>query len=251
MIRVALLGPPGSGKEEYASQLAEKYGVPMISVGDLLKQEVERGTSAGSDIQKAQKNKKQVHDDIVSQVLLQRLSEKDVENGFVLEGGPKTAPQAAAIDAFLLRQGRGFAGVVLIRFDYDEFMESMTGRLTCRDCGSLFNIYTHPPIVERICDLCGGRLHRRVDDREETISRRLREYEALEEPLTRFYEGRIEIVEGGFDEQRLVREIIRAAEVLKKAAPEVLVSSTEEEDVVMADEEKKKKAATKKKVAAK
>ncbi|MBL6969361.1 MAG: nucleoside monophosphate kinase [Gammaproteobacteria bacterium] len=250
-MRMALLGPEGSGKDEYANKLADKYGVPVVAVSELLRSEVESGSQLGLDIQKGQKGKKPVHDDLVLQVMYQRLSEKDVEDGFILEGGPKTSAQAEGVDAFLLRQGRGFAGVVLIRYDYDEFMESMTGRLTCRECGSIFNIYTSPPVVEKMCDECGGRLHRRVDDREETISRRLREYESVEEPLTKFYQDRLEIVEGGFDDKSVFKSISRAAEKLKKAAPEIQVSSTQEEETVMADEEKKKKAAAKKKVAAK
>ena len=251
------MGPRGSGKEQFAEQLSEKYGVPMVSVGELLNQEVESGSALGQDIQKGQKSKRPVHDDLIMQVLQTRLSEKDVAQGFVLEGGPRNDAQAKGIDAFLLRHGAAFAGVILLKYDYDEFMEAMTGRRSCRDCGAQFNIYTNPPIVERVCDLCGGRLHSRVDDREEKISRRLREYEAIEVPLTQYYQGRIRIVRGGFEESQVFKSILQAAEQLKKAAPELQISSIEKEgEVVMAEEEKKKtatrkKAVTKKKSAVK
>ena len=252
MVRVALLGPRGSGKEQYAEQLAEKFKVPMVSIGELLKQEIESGSALGADILKGQKSKRPVHDDLIMQVLQTRLSEQDVAGGFILEGGPRTDAQAKGIDAFLLKHGAAFAGVVLLRYDYDEFMEAMTGRRSCRECGAQFNIYTNPPIVERVCDYCGGRLHSRVDDREEKISRRLREYEAIEEPLTGYYQDRLIVVEGSFEESQVFKSIVKAAEQLKKAAPELQISSIEkpEEEVVMAEEEKKK-AAPKKKAAAK
>jgi len=248
-----LLGPRGSGKEEYAEQLAERFGLPMISIGALLKLEVDSGSSLGVDILKGQKGKRPVHDDLIMQVLQTRLREEDVAAGFVLEGGPRTDAQAKGIDAFLLRHGAAFAGVVLLKYDYDEFMEAMTGQRSCRECGSQFNIYTNPPVVERICDACGGRLHSRVDDREEKISRRLRDYESIEAPLAKYYEGRLKIVQGGFEQSRVFKMVAQAAEQLKKAAPEFQVSSIQkEEEVVMAKaEKKKKKAAPKKKAVAK
>ena len=255
MVRIALLGPRGSGKEEFAQKLSEKYGVPMVSIGELLKQEVGSGSSLGADILKGQKSKRPVQDDLVLQVLLERLSQEDATQGFVLEGGPKNGVQGKGVDAFLLRQGHGFSGVVLLRYDYDEFMEAMTGRRSCRECGSQFNIYTNPPIVDHICDSCGGRLHSRVDDREEKISRRLREYEAMESPLADYYEARLEVVEGGFNEDRVYQRVVQAAERLRKVTPKSLTSLKQKEGEAMAKEKKKKvaakKSAPKKKVAAK
>ncbi len=226
----------------------------MISIGELLKQEIESGSSLGADILKGQKSKRPVHDDLIMSVLQTRLSNDDAAKGFVLEGGPRNDTQAKGIDAFLLRQGVAFAGVVLLKYDYDEFMEAMTGQRSCRECGAQFNIYTNPPIVERICDYCGGRLHSRVDDREEKISRRLREYEAIEAPLSDYYQDRIQVVEGSFEESQVFKSVVQAAEQLKKAAPEPQISSIhkeeKKEEEVMAEEEKKK-AAPKKKAAAK
>ena len=259
MVRLALLGPRGSGKEEYAGKLAEQSGVPLVSVGELLKREVESGSQLGVEILRGQKSKRPVNDELILEVLQARLVEEDVAAGFILEGGPKNETQAKDIDAFLLRQGVAFAGVILLRYDYDEFMEAMTGQRSCRDCGALFNIYTNPPIVERVCDYCGGRLHSRVDDREEKISRRLREYEAIELPLMEYYQGRFMAVQGNFDNSRMHKAVAQAAERLKKAAPESQIVSTQkevkEEDKVMAKAGKKavtkKKAATKKAVAKK
>ena len=227
--------------------MSEKYGVPVVSIGTLLKEEVDSGSTLGADIQKGQKGKRQVHDDLVLQVLLSRLAEEDVAAGFVLEGGPKNDVQAKGIDAFLLRQGHAFAGVVLLKYDYDEFMEAMTGQRSCRECGAQFNIYTNPPIVERICDYCGGRLHSRVDDREEKISRRLREYEAIEKPLVAYCQARIVIVEGNFESDRVYKVVQKAADRLKNAAPKTQPSSIQQEGGAAVDKKKKGTASKKKK----
>ncbi|MBT4261810.1 MAG: AAA family ATPase [Thiotrichales bacterium] len=259
MIRMSLLGPRGSGKEEYAKKLAERYKVPMISMSGILNDEVDTGSQLGIDIQKGLRNKKPVNNDLVLQVLTARLSKDDVQDGFILDGGPKSSGQSAGLDALLLKQGVGFAGIIIIKYDYDQFMESMTGRLSCRGCGEKFNIYTDPPVVDNVCDYCGSRLHRRADDREETISRRLRNYEALEPVLQKFYQNRMRIVKGDFDSARVLKDVCKFAEELKRSTPEVKVKKIKEEDkkmdikkkVVAKKKAAKKKAVTKKKVAAK
>ncbi|MBT5418636.1 MAG: AAA family ATPase [Thiotrichales bacterium] len=258
MIRMSLLGPRGSGKEEYAKKLAERYKVPMISMSGILNDEVDTGSQLGIDIQKGLRNKKPVNNDLVLQVLTARLSKDDVQDGFILDGGPKSSGQSAGLDALLLKQGVGFAGIIIIKYDYDQFMESMTGRLSCRGCGEKFNIYTDPPVVDNVCDYCGSRLHRRADDREETISRRLRNYEALEPVLQKFYQNRMRIVKGDFDSARVLKDVCKFAEELKRSTPEVKVKKIKEEDkkmdikkkVVAKKKAAKKKAVTKKKVAA-
>jgi adenylate kinase len=256
---MSLLGPRGSGKEEYAKKLAERYKVPMISMSGILNDEVDTGSQLGIDIQKGLRNKKPVNNDLVLQVLTARLSKDDVQDGFILDGGPKSSGQSAGLDALLLKQGVGFAGIIIIKYDYDQFMESMTGRLSCRGCGEKFNIYTDPPVVDNVCDYCGSRLHRRADDREETISRRLRNYEALEPVLQKFYQNRMRIVKGDFDSARVLKDVCKFAEELKRSTPEVKVKKIKEEDkkmdikkkVVAKKKAAKKKAVTKKKVAAK
>ena len=256
---MSLLGPRGSGKEEYAKKLAERYKVPMISMSGILNDEVDTGSQLGIDIQKGLRNKKPVNNDLVLQVLTARLSKDDVQDGFILDGGPKSSGQSAGLDALLLKQGVGFAGIIIIKYDYDQFMESMTGRLSCRGCGEKFNIYTDPPVVDNVCDYCGSRLHRRADDREETISRRLRNYEALEPVLQKFYQNRMRIVKGDFDSARVLKDVCKFAEELKRSTPEVKVKKIKEEDKKMDTKKKvvakkkaaKKKAVTKKKVAAK
>ena len=255
---MSLLGPRGSGKEEYAKKLAERYKVPMISMSGILNDEVDTGSQLGIDIQKGLRNKKPVNNDLVLQVLTARLSKDDVQDGFILDGGPKSSGQSAGLDALLLKQGVGFAGIIIIKYDYDQFMESMTGRLSCRGCGEKFNIYTDPPVVDNVCDYCGSRLHRRADDREETISRRLRNYEALEPVLQKFYQNRMRIVKGDFDSARVLKDVCKFAEELKRSTPEVKVKKIKEEDkkmdikkkVVAKKKAAKKKAVTKKKVAA-
>ncbi len=228
----------------YAKMLAEHYGVPMVSIGALLKEESESGSALGQEVAKGQKNNRPLHDDLVLAVLQERLQQADVADGFILEGGPRNENQARGIDAILLQAQVAFAGVVMVQFDYDTYMEEMTGQRRCRKCGAQFNIYNNPPNVDTVCDYCGGRLHSRVDDREEKISRRLRDYEVIRDPLAAYYQGRFKEVEGAFDTAVMERAIRQLAEELRAAAPQTRVSSVSKRD--RGEGVVKKKSASKK-----
>jgi adenylate kinase len=189
-MRFALLVPPGISKYKFAERLAEHYKVNVIDSHDMLLREVNSGTETGQDIKKQVDAGKTVSDDNIIYVLNKTLKEADYESGFILAGLPTNAAHAEALDKVLNKQKHTLAGLVYLDLDYDQLMEALTGQLTCRACKSTFNIYNSPPMMDGICDECGAKLYMRADDREETISRRIREYQTHLEQLKPFYKTR-------------------------------------------------------------
>jgi adenylate kinase len=176
-MKIVLIGAPGSGKGTQAKFLIEKYGVPQIATGDLLRAAVTAQTPLGRQAKAVMDVGQLVPNDIVIGLIRERITRPDADNGFILDGFPRTLVQAEAIDDLLFELGRPIDAVLQLKVDFDLLMQRMVGRLTCVSCGSLYNIYTRPPTMDGECDECGGRLHHRADDNEETIDRRLRIYE--------------------------------------------------------------------------
>ncbi|HWP94704.1 MAG TPA: adenylate kinase [Gammaproteobacteria bacterium] len=197
-MRIVLLGAPGSGKGTQAKLLVEKFHIPQVSTGDLLRAALAAGTPLGLRAKAAMDAGQLVSDDIVLGIIRERLRERDAKNGFILDGFPRNIPQAEALDAMLLELGQPLDRAVLIDVDFDALMQRLTGRRTCTNCGATYNIYTSPPTIEDQCDRCGGVLHHRADDNEETISNRLRVYEAQTRPLVDYYraQGKLAVVPG-------------------------------------------------------
>ena len=197
-MRIVLLGAPGSGKGTQAKLMIEKYGVPQISTGDLLRAAVSAGTSLGMQAKAAMDAGQLVSDDIVLGMIRERLSESDTDNGFILDGFPRNLAQSEALDAMLMSLGKPLQLGLLIDVDIDVLLQRLTGRRTCESCGQMYNIYSSPPKMDGQCDKCGGTLHHRSDDNEETIGNRLRVYENQTAPLIAYYrnQGKLRTVQG-------------------------------------------------------
>ncbi|MFP5506907.1 MAG: adenylate kinase, partial [Gammaproteobacteria bacterium] len=188
-MRIVLLGAPGSGKGTQGKLLEERYRIPQISTGDLLRAAVAAGTPLGRMAKAAMDAGQLVSDEVVLGMIRERLAERDTHNGFILDGFPRNIPQAQALDQMLNEIGKPLELTLLIDVDFDVLMQRLTGRRTCGSCGWACNIYSSPPRVDGICDMCGGNLHHRADDNEETIGNRLRVYESQTAPLIDYYRG--------------------------------------------------------------
>ncbi|EEF79246.1 adenylate kinase [Methylophaga thiooxydans] len=187
-MRTVLLGAPGSGKGTQGVVLSKKFNIPQISTGDLLRAAVKAGTELGKQAKTAMDAGALVSDDIVIGLIRERLSQEDAQNGYILDGFPRNIPQAEALDAMLDQLGQPLQGVVLLDVPFEELMQRLTGRRTCKDCGAIYNIHLSPPKSEDQCDRCGGELFQREDDNEETIGNRLKVYEEQTAPLIGFYQ---------------------------------------------------------------
>jgi adenylate kinase len=189
-MRIILLGAPGSGKGTQAQRLSASRGVPQVSTGDLLRGAVKAGTELGLRAKAAMEAGELVSDDIVLGMIRERLAESDAAPGFILDGFPRNIAQAEALDGVLDEIDAPLDAVVLLDVDFDVLLKRITGRRTCGQCGKVFNVYFLPPAAEGVCDACGGELVQRADDNEETVSNRLKVYEAQTAPLVAFYEDR-------------------------------------------------------------
>ena len=197
-MRLVLIGAPGSGKGTQAKFLIEKYNIPQISTGDLLRAAVAAQTPLGRQAKAVMDAGQLVPNDIVIGMIRERIMRPDAENGFIMDGFPRNIEQAEALDSLLANLGRPIDAVLQIDVDFDLLMQRMVGRLTCLSCGTLFNSFTNPPAIDSQCDNCGGTLHHRSDDNEETIDRRLRVYETHTQALTAYYsnKGNLHVIDG-------------------------------------------------------
>jgi len=190
-MRLVLLGAPGSGKGTQSQRLVEHYGIPQVSTGDLLRDAVARQTPLGMQAKAAMDAGKLVDDALVLALLRERLARRDAHRGFILDGYPRNVAQADTLAGMLEDMGRPLDAVVLLDVDTRVLFRRLTGRRTCRRCGRVFNVYTHPPTGLRDCT--GGQehdLYQRPDDNEATISQRLEVYEAQTRPLVDYYRRR-------------------------------------------------------------
>ena len=188
-MRIILLGPPGSGKGTQAKMLVDKYHVPQISTGDLLRAAVAAGSALGQQAKAIMEAGKLVSDELVLGMIRERLAENDAKNGFILDGFPRTEGQAAALDGLLAELDWPLDGAILMEVDMDALVKRLTGRRTCAGCGQMYNVYFSPPAHDGQCDKCGGELTQRADDNEATITHRLEVYTAQTAPLVDFYDG--------------------------------------------------------------
>jgi adenylate kinase len=200
-MRTVLLGAPGSGKGTQGAVLAQKYNIPQVSTGDLLRAAVKAGTELGKKAKSAMDAGELVSDDIVMGLIRERLSEDDAKSGYILDGFPRNIAQAEALDEMLSDLGQPLQGVVLLDVAFEELMQRLTGRRTCKDCGSISNIYSSPTKQEGVCDACNGELFQRADDNEETIGNRLKVYEEQTAPLIGYYDtkGKLHTIKGTGD----------------------------------------------------
>jgi len=211
---VILLGAPGAGKGTQAKLMAEHYGIPHISTGEILRDNVARGTELGQKAKMVMARGELVSDDLVNAMVADRLNQPDAGRGFILDGYPRTVVQAEWLDRELA--ARGQRGPVVIRVDvgYNQLLQRLTGRRTCPVDGKIYNIYLQPPKTEGVCDVCSTQLFQRVDDTEEVISERLKSYERQTKPLEEFYQkhGRLRCVNGDQPVEKVMAEMFRAIE---------------------------------------
>jgi len=218
-MRIVLLGAPGCGKGTQGQRLAESYGIPEISTGDLLREAVAAGTALGRAAKAVMDAGQLVSDDIVLGVIRERLTLSDTGKGFILDGFPRNAAQAEQLDELLNQLGQPIDLALLIEVDVDVILQRLLGRRTCVSCGASYNIFYAPPRMDDSCDECGGRLKRRSDDNEETIGNRLRIYETQTLPVIERYreQGRLRVIQG-------VAEIDDVFRAVKKALEEARAS---------------------------
>lgn len=260
-MRIVLLGAPGSGKGTQGKLLEDRYKIPQISTGDLLRAAVAAGTPLGRMAKAAMDAGQLVSDEVVLGMIRERLAERDTHNGFILDGFPRNIPQAQALDQLLAEIGKPLELTLLIDVDFDVLMQRLTGRRTCGSCGWACNIYSSPPRVDGICDACGGNLHHRADDNEETIGNRLRVYESQTAPLIDYYRGqdKLRSVQGVgdidhifaaitkiFDLLAANREAVRQPKVVRKTAAKAIAAQRAAAIEAKAQTEKKAKAPEKK-----
>jgi adenylate kinase len=213
---VILLGPPGAGKGTQAKRLVERYGIPQISTGDLLRENVAAGTPLGTQARAIMERGELVPDNLVVAMVRERLQRADCRRGFILDGFPRTVAQAEWVDNFLKEQPQEGPPLVVVnmRVDYNQLMRRLTGRRTCPTCGRIYNVYFQPPRVDGICDVDGSRLVTRKDDAEEVVSERLKAYEKQTLPLVDYYgrQGRLREVDGDRPVDEVTAAIFRAIE---------------------------------------
>lgn len=187
MARLIMLGPPGAGKGTQAQRLAGKMGIPQISTGDMLRAAVAAGTEMGKQANAFMSAGKLVPDEVVVGIVRDRLAESDASGGFILDGFPRTVPQAEALDA----AGVSLDAAIDVTVDEDLLVARITGRLTCRDCKTMYHVQYNPPAEGGVCKNCGGTdLYQRADDKAEVVRQRLESYHAKTAPLADFYRQR-------------------------------------------------------------
>ncbi|MCH7896560.1 MAG: adenylate kinase [candidate division NC10 bacterium] len=187
-MRVILLGPPGAGKGTQAKMIIERYGVPQISTGDILRAAVAAGTPLGREAKTYMGRGALVPDEVVIGIVRDRLTEPDCHGGYLLDGFPRTVAQAEALTRMLRELGTPLPTVVSLDVAEGELIRRLSGRRTCQTCDAVFHVEFHPPRAMGICDKCSGRLIQREDDQEETIRRRLQVYREQTEPLIGYYQ---------------------------------------------------------------
>jgi adenylate kinase len=215
-MNIVLLGAPGAGKGTQAARMVAEFALPHISTGDIFRKAVADGTPLGLEAKRYMDSGELVPDEVTIGIVKERLSQPDCEGGFILDGFPRTAPQADALAAALAGMGRALDAVILVDVPTDALVARLTSRRQCRECGRIYNVMGDMPSVEGVCDECGGEVYQRVDDSVETVTNRLAVYERNTEPLIEYYreKGLLRAIDGarGVDEvyadiSALVREI--------------------------------------------
>jgi adenylate kinase len=197
-MNIILLGPPGAGKGTQAKMLIDKYRMPQISTGDILRAAVKEGTPLGKEAKSFMDKGQLVPDSVVIGIVEERIQQPDCQRGYMLDGFPRTVPQAEALDEMLRKRKSKIDHVVSVEVARDELVKRLTGRRTCRECGEGFHIHSKPPKKAEKCDKCGGELYQRDDDNEKTVTARLQVYENQTFPLIEYYkkQGKLKPVDG-------------------------------------------------------
>jgi adenylate kinase len=208
-MNIILLGPPGAGKGTQAKMLVEKYHIPQISTGDILRAAVKEGTQLGKEAKSYMDKGELVPDSVVIGIVEERIQEPDCKNGYMLDGFPRTVPQAKALDEMLQKLSSQIDHVVSIEVPQEELIKRLTGRRTCRECGAGYHVMFDPPKKEGVCDKCGGELYQRDDDNEQTVRSRLQVYDSQTKPLIEYYQaqGKLRPIDGVGDIKEIFERV--------------------------------------------
>jgi adenylate kinase len=189
-LRIVLIGPPGAGKGTQAKLISLRYGIPHISTGDIFRKNISKNTVLGLEAKEYIDNGDLVPDPITISLVVERLSQKDCSEGFLLDGFPRSLEQAKALDKYLEEIGKKLDGVILIDVPSEFILDRMTGRRSCSVCGASYHIKYNPPARQGKCDVCGNNVIQRKDDTEETLNERLEVYLSQTSPLVGYYESK-------------------------------------------------------------
>jgi adenylate kinase len=215
---ILLIGAPGVGKGTQAKELVAAWGIPQISTGDLLRANVSQGTALGKTARAIMDRGELVSDDLVNQMVAERLKNPDTAAGYILDGFPRTLGQANWLDQHLSADQHSLPVIaVSIQVSYNQLLRRITGRRICPVCGSIYNIYLQPPKVAGVCDLDGTPLVQRPDDTEEVFEERMRAYDSLTAPVVEHYRalGRFEEVNGEQSVSAVTAEVMQAVKRLR------------------------------------
>lgn len=211
-MRFILLGPPGAGKGTQAVNIAERYGVPHISTGDIFRKNIKEGTELGKKAQSFMNQGLLVPDELVVEIVEDRLLEADALKGFLLDGFPRTVFQAEALNQALVKQDVSLTKVINIVVDPSLLIERAVGRRICRQCGATYHIRFNPSVVDGVCDKCSGELYQRGDDIEETVTQRIQVYINETAPLIDYYQrsGHLLNIDGEQAIDTVFKDIVKA-----------------------------------------
>ena len=209
-MKIVMLGAPGAGKGTQAKMIAEKYGIPHVSTGDIFRANIKKGTELGKEAKQYMDQGKLVPDELTVKILLDRVAQDDCKNGYVLDGFPRTIPQANVLDEALTKLGDRIDYAVNVDVPDDNIINRMGGRRACVACGATYHIVYNAPKTEGICDNCGKELIIRDDDQPETVKNRLKVYHEQTQPLIDFYEGKgvLKSVDGTADMKDVFAAIV-------------------------------------------
>ena len=208
-MKIIMLGAPGAGKGTQAKKIAAKYQIPHISTGDIFRANIKNGTELGNKAKEYMEKGLLVPDELTCDLVVDRIGQEDCKNGYVLDGFPRTIPQAEALKAALEKRGEKMDFAIDVDVPDENIVRRMSGRRACLGCGSTYHIEHIPPETEGICDVCGGKLVLRDDDAPETVQNRLKVYHEQTQPLLDFYgkEGILKTVDGTLEMEAVFEKI--------------------------------------------
>ena len=214
-MKIIMLGAPGAGKGTQALKIAEKYNIPHISTGDIFRMNIKEGTELGKKAKSFMDQGLLVPDELVVDLVVDRLAQPDAKNGYVLDGFPRTIPQAEALDKALAEKGEAVDYAIDVDVPDENIINRMSGRRACTACGGTYHIKYAPTKVEGVCDACGGTLVLRDDDKPETVKKRLEVYHEQTQPLIDYYSKKnvLKTVDGTQDVAEVFAAIVKILEV--------------------------------------
>ena len=210
-MKIIMLGAPGAGKGTQAKQIAEKYHIPHISTGDIFRANIKNGTQLGKEAKKYMDQGMLVPDELTTNLLVDRIKNADCENGYVLDGFPRTIPQAECLDQALAKMNDAVDYAINVDVPDENIICRMSGRRACLSCGATYHIQYHPPKADNTCDVCGSQLVLRDDDKPETVKKRLEVYHGQTQPLMDYYAAKNILiqVDGTQDIDKVFADIVQ------------------------------------------